>query len=143
MICVQGSEMLPDESVPIQTRMMAVPAQFVAPAESVWLNVTGLQSTAVGVPVADGSVDEPHSTLTFGGHEITGGIVSTTVIDPGAHRVRAGLSHVSVSLSSNVPTVPTLTDTGQAPMGTGTLAHPDDPTIVAPVLLLMMLQLAA
>ena len=80
MVCVQDSETLPDESVPIHILMMAVPAQFVMPAESVWLNVTGLQSTAVGVPVAGGFVDEPHSTLTFGGHEITGGVVSTTVM---------------------------------------------------------------
>jgi len=80
MICVQGSDMLPDESVPIHTLMIAVPAQFVTPAESVWLNVTGLQSTAVGVPVADGAVDEPHSTLMLGGQLITGGIVSVTVM---------------------------------------------------------------
>src|SRR6478735_5054112 len=112
IICVQGSDMFPDESVPIHTLMIAVPAQFVTPAESVWLNVTGLQSIAVGIPVAVGSVDEPHSTLTLGGHVITGGIVSVTVMS----LVHIGIAPIEVtceSLSVNVPTVPTLTDTGQ------------------------------
>jgi len=46
-------------------------------------------------------------------------------------------------LSVNVPTVPTLTVTGQAPTGTGTLAHPAGPTMAAPVLLLMIVQFEA
>jgi hypothetical protein len=140
MTCVQGSETLPEESVPIHVRMIAVPAQFVMPAASVWLNVTGLQSIAVGVPVADGSVDEPHSTLTLGGHVITGGVVSVTMMS----LVHIGIAPMEVtceSFSVNVPTVPTLTVTGQAPIGTGTLAHDAAPTIAAPVLLLMMVQL--
>ena len=50
---------------------------------------------------------------------------------------------MSVSLSVNVPTVPTLIATGQVPMGTGTLGHPVAPTIAAPVLLAMIDQFAA
>ena len=79
---------MPQASVAVHVRsigalavqpVITAPVPFINRAAS--LNVIVIAepqlSVAVAVPVADGSVGRPHSTVVFGGQVSTGGVVST------------------------------------------------------------------
>src|ERR1041385_2055609 len=76
IICAQLVRLL-QELMAVQVRVMmrALPHTFVKTSAKV--TVTALHvSVAVAVPVAAGATDAPHSTVTFDGQVMTGGVMS-------------------------------------------------------------------
>ena len=72
---------LPQSSVAVQVRVMVSVRPQPGTEESEWLtDALPQESVAVAEPVADTSVESPHSTVASGGQVMTGGVVSTTVI---------------------------------------------------------------
>src|SRR6266581_38573 len=80
MVCTQLA-LLPHSSMAVQVRAMTLVAPQLLVTESLKLTLTAPQpSWAVATPVALVSVSAGHSSTTFGGQVMTGGVVSSTVI---------------------------------------------------------------
>ena len=81
MVCTQD-EVFPHSSVAVHVlEMISVPPQ---PGTELSVKViAGVPQASVPVanPVDAGDVSSPHSTVTLAGHTITGGVVSTTVMN--------------------------------------------------------------
>lgn len=72
--------MLLQRSVAFQTRVIVAGQVPLTVSEKVTTGFGSQLSVADALPVLLGLVDTPHVDVVFGGHVITGGIVSTTVI---------------------------------------------------------------